>query len=198
MSELDKILEIASENNNIFKTKMIVDAGIRKEKIKELLDEKRIKRIGPGYYALTDSFVDRYYELQQRCSRGIYSFGTAAYFWGLLDHIPEEIECTFPRGFNATRLNLRFETKFHFAPEQFYQIGVTEIQSPLGALVKVYDKEKVVCDFIKYKSRCDIRTWGTVLNNYFRRRDKDLKKLIKYAKIYGILDELEMYVELLQ
>lgn len=198
MTDLEQIIEIGKRNNNIFKTKMIVEAGIRKEKIKVLLEEGRIKRIGPGYYTLTDTFVDRYYELQQRCPNGIYSFGTAAYFWGLLDSAPEQIECTFPRGYNASRLNLRFETKFHFAPEEYYAIGIVEKESPLGTLVKVYDKEKVVCDFIKYKSRCNVRIWGTVLNNYFRRRDKDLKKLIKYAKIYGILDELEMYVELLQ
>ncbi len=198
MSDLDHIIEIAMSNQNMFKTKMIVDAGIRKENIKVLLDNGRVKRIGPGYYALTDSFVDRYYELQQRCTKGIYSFGTAAYFWGLLDKNPEKIECTFPRGYNASRLNLRFDTKFHFAPEEAYQMGITEMKSPLGSLVKVYDKEKVVCDFIKYKSRCDIRIWGTVLNNYFKRRDKDLKRLIKYAKTYQIIDELEMYVELLQ
>lgn len=198
MSDFDKIIEIAKDNHNIFKTKSIVDAGIRKEKIKLLLNEGVIKRIGPGYYALANSFVDRYYELQQRCPSSIYSFSTAAYFWGLLDKMPEEIECTFPRGYNASRLNLRFETKFHFAPEEYYQMGITEMESPLGTMVKVYDKEKVVCDYIKYKSRCDIRIWGSVLNNYFRRRDKDLKKLIKYAKAYGILDDLEMYVELLQ
>ena len=198
MSDLEQIIEIAKSNNNIFKTKMIVEAGIRKEKIKLLLDENRIKRIGPGYYALSDVFVDRYYELQQRCPKGIYSFATAAYFWGLLDSPPEKIECTFPRGYNASRLNLRFETKFHFAPEEYYLMGLTEKESPLGLNVKVYDKEKTVCDYIKYKNRCDIRIWGTVLNNYFKRRDKDLKKLIKYAKTYGILDELEMYVELLQ
>ena len=198
MSDLDQIIEIAEMNQNMFKTKMIVDAGIRKECIKVLLDAGRVKRIGPGYYILTDTFVDRYYELQQRCSKGIYSYATAAYFWGLLDKTPEEIECTFPRGFNASRLNLRFETKFHFAPEPFYQIGITEMQSPLGATVKVYDKEKVVCDFIKYKNRRDIQIWGTVLNNYFKRRDKDLKKLIKYAKVYQIMDDLEMFVELLQ
>lgn len=198
MSDLEKIIEIGKLNHNMFKTKMIVDAGIRKEKIKELLEEGLIKRIGPGYYVLAETFVDRYYELQQRCPNGIYSFGTAAYFWGLLDYPPEEIECTFPRGYNASRLNLRFKTKFHFSPEEYYSIGIIEKESPFGTVIKVYDKEKVVCDFIKYKNRCDIRIWGSVLNNYFRCRDKDLKKLIKYAKTYGILEQLEMYVELLQ
>ena len=198
MSDLERIIEIAKENQNLFKTKMIVDAGIRKERIKVLMDEGKIRRVGPGYYALNDSFADRYFEFQQRCSNAVYSYETAAYFWGLLEKQPEKIECTFPRGYNASRLNLRFETKFHFAPEPYYSTGIVEIRSPLGSIVKVYDKEKVVCDFIKYRSRCDIQVWGTVLNNYFRRRDKDQKKLIKYAKMYGIMDDLEMYVELLQ
>ena len=198
MSDFERIIEIAKENQNMFRTKMVVDAGIRKEKIKILLNEEKIRRVGPGYYALNDAFVDRYYELQQRCSNAIYSYGTAAYMLGLLEKQPEVIECTFPRGYNASRLNLRFETKFHFTPEPYYSTGIIEITSPLGSKVKVYDKEKIVCDFIKHRSRCDIQVWGTVLNNYFKRRDKDQKKLIKYAKMYGVLDDLEMYVELLQ
>ena len=95
-------------------------------------------------------------------------------------------------------MNLRFETKFHFAPEPFYSTGIIETESPFGSVIKIYDKEKVVCDFIKHRARCNIQVWGTVLNNYFKRRDKEQKKLIKYAKMYGIMDDLEMYVELLQ
>lgn len=198
MSDLEEIIEIAKNNNNIFKTKMVVDAGIRKERIKELLDTGTIKKLGAGYYMISGEFVDRFYELQLRCPKAIYSYGTAAFLLGIIDSMPEEVECTFPRGYNASRLEFRFETKYHFVDEEYYSMGITEIITPYGSKIKVYDKERIVCDFIKNRARCDIRVWGSVLNSYFKRRDKDLKKLIKYAKAFHILDDLEMYVELLQ
>ena len=97
MNDYEKIIEIALQNNNIFKTKMIVDAGIRKERIRELLEQGTINRIGHGFYSLTETNRDQYYEFQQRCPKAIFSYGTAAYLWKLSDkkrirlHVPKRI-----------------------------------------------------------------------------------------------------------
>lgn len=42
MTDYEKITQIAIRNNNIFKTKMITAEGIRKEKIKELLEAQEL------------------------------------------------------------------------------------------------------------------------------------------------------------
>lgn len=84
MNDHEKIIEITIQNNNVLKTKMVVDAGIRKEKLKELLELGRIERIAHGYYSLKDVTVDRFYSLQKRHSKGIFSYGTAAYLVGII------------------------------------------------------------------------------------------------------------------
>ena len=38
MTDYEKIEEIARKNNNVFKTQMVIEAGIRKEKIREMLE----------------------------------------------------------------------------------------------------------------------------------------------------------------
>ena len=48
MTDYEKIIEIANQNSNVFKTKMIVNAGIRKEKIKKMLESGIVERIGHG------------------------------------------------------------------------------------------------------------------------------------------------------
>lgn len=53
MSDYDTILQIAKKNNGIFKTKMIVEAGIRKEKIKDLVESGKIERF---HYTLQDFY----------------------------------------------------------------------------------------------------------------------------------------------
>ena len=198
MNDFDKIIEIANQNNHMFQTNMIVEAGIRKERIREMIEEQKIKRIGRGHYILADSFIDPYFELQSLCPKGIFSYQTAAYLWGLISEPGSTIECTFPRGYHPTTIEIRKNTKFHYVTDERYSIGITDKTTPFGTRVRLYDKERIVCDFIKNKARCDIQIWGTVLNAYFRSHDKNIKNLIKYAKFYGILDELEMYVELLQ
>ena len=197
MSDYNKIIELAIQNNNIFKTKMVVEAGIRKERIKEMLDCGEIKRVAHGYYSLKDSFVDQFYSLQQRHSTGIFSYGTAAFLCGIIKKSPKTIDYTVPRGYNTSKLNIDDKLKYHYVLEPLYDIGLIEIVSPEGELVRVYDKERTICDFIRHRNRIDSKLYSEVLNAYFRSKDMDTKKLLRYGKIFRISKELQMYMEVL-
>ena len=96
MTDYEKIEEIARKNNNVFKTKMIIEAGIRKEKIREMLESGLVEKLGHGLYSLSKEDVDEYFEFQQRCQKGIFSYGTSAYFWNLSDRVPNVLSCTVP------------------------------------------------------------------------------------------------------
>lgn len=197
MSDYNKIIELAIQNNNIFKTKMVVDAGIRKERIREMLESGEIKKISHGYYSLKDSFVDQFYSLQQRHSTGIFSYGTAAYLCGIVKKAPKTIDYTVPRGYNTSKLNIDDKLKYHYVLEPLYDIGLVEIVSPEGELVRVYDKERTICDFIRHRNRMDSKLYSEVLNAYFRSKDMDVKKLLRYGKIFRISKELQMYMKVL-
>ena len=69
MTDYEMIIKIANENNNVFKTKMIVEAGIRKKKMRELLEYGLIERLGYGLYSLSNEEVDKYFEFQQKCPK---------------------------------------------------------------------------------------------------------------------------------
>ena len=137
MTDHEKIIEIAKQHNNVFKTKMIVNAGIRKEKIKEMLENGKIERIGHGFYSLSSEDIDEYYEFQQRCPKGVFSYGTSAYFWNLSERVPNVLSCTVPRGYNTSRLKISTKVKYHYVPMKVYNIGITEIVSPQGATIQV-------------------------------------------------------------
>ena len=61
MTDYEKIEEIARKNNNVFKTQMVIEAGIRKEKIREMLESGLIEKLGHGLYSLSKEDVDEYY-----------------------------------------------------------------------------------------------------------------------------------------
>ena len=37
--------------------------------------------------------------------------------------------------------------------KSFYDLGITETQSPQGAVIRLYDKERCLCDLIKDRNR---------------------------------------------
>lgn len=91
-------------------------------------------------------------------------------------------------------LNLHFE--FFNIKKQLFQLGVVEIKNNSGNLIKVYDKEKTVCDIIKNKERIELQIYLEVIQNYFKGHVK-LHKLSKYAKELGISNRVTDIVSLM-
>lgn len=198
MTDYERIVQIAIQNNNVFKTKMITAEGIRKEKIKKLLEAGVIERIGYGIYALGKEDIDEYYEFQQKCPKGVFSYGTSAYFWDLSDRVPNVLSCTVPRGYNTSRLKIDTKVRYHYIPKELYHIGITKTISPQGADVILYDRERTICDLVRDRKKVDMQLFSTALNQYFRSRERNMRKLVKYGKAFRITEELEKYMEVLQ
>ncbi len=197
MNDYDKIIEIAEANQGIFKTKMVVDAGIRKERIRELLEQGEIKRIGHGYYRVAGAKADDYYEIQERVPKSVFSYETAAYLWGMTKQKPEIYTCTVLRGYNTSKLKLNQRLKYHYVLTELYEVGLTKITSPKGNEIQLYDRERIICDFIRHRNRMNPQIYSEVLNYYFKSKEKDIRKLAKYGKIFHVSEEIALYVDVL-
>ncbi len=198
MTDYEMVIKIANENNNVFKTKMIVEAGIRKEKIREMLECGLIEKLGYGLYSLSGEDVDEYCEFQQKCPKGVFSYGTSAYFWDLSDKVPNVLSCTVPRGYNTSRLKIDTKVRYHYVPQDLYNVGIIEITSPQGAKIYVYDRERTICDLVRDRKKVDMQLYSNALNVYFKSREKNIRRLMKYGKVFRITEELEKYMEVLQ
>jgi len=45
--------------------------------------------------------------------------------------------------------------QFFYLKDELYEIGITEMKTPYGNKVKVYDLERTICDIIKNRKRLD-------------------------------------------
>jgi len=71
---------------------------------------------------------------------------------------------------------------FYYWRSQPLNLGITEIEEE-GYKIRIYDLEKSVCDAIRFRNKVGIDTVSEILKNYLKRQDKDLDKMIRYAKI---------------
>ena len=81
-----------------------------------------------------------------------------------------------------------------YVDNDIYEIGLTEIETPMGNKVKVYDIERCICDIIRSKNRMDLELIKHSVKEYIKRKDKDLVKLSSYAEKLGIKDVVMDYV----
>ena len=102
------------------------------------------------------------------------------------------------QGYNASHLKDNdFNVSVKYAAPDLYKIGICEIASSSGNLVKVYDQERCICDLIRNRNKYEVQVFQTAIKEYMSSKDKKLSQLIVYADMMEIRDEVMKYVEVL-
>ena len=197
MADLDSLKKIVRDNGYLY-TKDVTKAGIRREYLKKYLDRGSLIRESRGIYSFADSMCDEFALLQSRCKKGIFSYGTALYFHGLSDRFPQMISMTVPKNYNVFYLKEELlHVEFHRIKPSLWDIGIIEINSPQGGKIKIYNKERCICDIIRNRKWTDPQVFTQALKGYFASKDRDNIQLIEYAKKFHIENKVQEYMEIL-
>lgn len=197
MADLESLKKIVRDNGYLY-TNDVTKAGIRRESLKKYLDRGSLIRESRGIYSFADSMSDEFALLQSRCKKGIFSYGTALYFYGLSDRFPQMISMTVPKNYNVFYLKEELlHVEFHRIKPSLWDIGIIEINSPQGGKIKIYNKERCICDIIRNRKRTDPQIFTQALKGYFASKDRDNIQLIEYAKKFHIENKVQEYMEIL-
>lgn len=73
----------------------------------------------------------------------------------------------------------------HYVWQEVYYLGITEVKSPRGVTVRLYDKERCICDLIRDKDKVDIQIYIQCGGSFFKQR---LQILFAVGKTIGELE----------
>jgi predicted transcriptional regulator of viral defense system len=196
MSELEQINAMLEDNKGYITSTQVTEAGIQRRILGELTALNKIYRVARGIYALPDVWEDEMYLLQYRFSKGVFSNETALYLHGLSDRTPHAYTMTFPHGYNARGVKKSGVTA-KFATSEIFDLGIGEMSSPCGNPIRVYDKERTLCDVVKGNNTCDIQLVNQAMKTYAASKKKDIAKLINYAEQLRVKPKVLRYMEVL-
>jgi predicted transcriptional regulator of viral defense system len=198
MTKKEKIENFIEKYNGYLITSLICNEDISKTYVAQYIKEHGMEKVSRGLYITDDVWPDELFILQQRNSAVIYSGETALYLHGLTDREYSSVCVTVPQGYNASHLKEKdFDVTVKYAAQELYKMGVCEIPSSSGNLVKVYDRERCICDLIMNRNKYEVQMFQTAIKEYMLSKDKQLSQLIIYADRMGIRDEVMKYVEVL-
>ncbi len=86
--------------------------------------------------------------------------------------------------------------KAYYVQNEFYYYGAT-VGNFNGVELKVYDRERTICDCFKYRSKLDNEIFNKAINAYVADPKKNLANLSKYAKDMGVYTKLINVMEVL-
>ena len=78
-----------------------------------------------------------------------------------------------------------------------HETGITTMQTPFGHSVPVYDMERTICDLLRSRNNIEMQVFQDALKQYARRKDKNLRTLMKYASMFHVEKILRPYLEVL-
>ncbi len=189
----EKVLLLA--NNGIITTSKITKQGIHRSILTKLVNSGDLIQYERGIYMTPDAWEDEFYLIQQKYKRGIISHASALYLLGYSERVPLTFHLTFPNNYHSKSLNWE-NVIVSRVINNLYDLGIIEITTPLGNVVRAYDLERCLCDIVK-GSGDDIQVIQYAMKKYASSKDKDINKLMEYARILRVEPKIRRYMEVL-
>ena len=191
--KLDLLFE---RNNGIVKTAQVLESGITKTSFYAYARQRGIEQAAHGIYVSPDAWTDGMYMLHLRCSQAVFSHESALFFHDLTDREPSPYSITVKTGYNPASLKAD-GIKVYTIKKELHDVGLITMDTPFGNAVPVYDAERTICDLIRSRSSIEMQTFQDALKQYARSREKDLRKLMRNAKMFHVEKILRQYLEVL-
>lgn len=195
MFEADREWILNNTDNGVITSKAVTEHGIHRGVLSEMVKSGELIRCSRGIYMLADEWEDEFYLLQQKYTRGIFSHSTALYLLGYCERVPLKFNMTFPTNYNTASLSQEnvIVTRVN---NKNYELGISTATTPSGNQVQIFDLERSLCDIVRGSGE-DIQTVQYAMKKYAASKQKDINKLMQYAKQLRVEPKIRKYMEVL-
>ena len=193
MSKIKKLIQ----NHDYITPKIAEESGVSKFKFYKYVRENGLEEVSRGIYFTGTDWIDELYVLYQRCPNAVFSHDEAFYYHGLIDREPLVHTLTIYSGYNAHRLKADGKCKVYTVKRELLDIGKTVVKDNDENMIPMYDLERTICDLIRSRSSVEIQDFNSALKTYVSRNDKDLNRLMEYAKLFRVDNVIRRYMEVL-
>lgn len=194
-SNIEIIQKLMERNNGYITAKELENFDISRNYLSIMTKKNMIEKVAKGIYIDSAKIEDVYYVLSVSTPKIIYSHMTALYFHNLSIKAPDSsFDITVTKKYNNPKLK---KHNVFYVDNDIYELGLTEVETPMGNKVKTYDIERCICDIIRSKKRMDIEHVKYAIKEYLKRKDKDLVKLSLYAEKLGVKETVMDYVSMM-
>ncbi|MEM9888379.1 MAG: type IV toxin-antitoxin system AbiEi family antitoxin domain-containing protein [Bacteroidota bacterium] len=183
------------ENHGVLTSKELLKLGLSYYKIRQLLHDKILEKVKRGVYTFRDNSEDELGLLTKLIPKGVFCFHSAAYIYNYTTSIPLKHHVAVHHKANLNLPDFP-PIKLYYWQKNQYQIGVIK-KEVNGVFINIYDREKTICDYIKFRNKLEVSMVKEVLQTYLSDSNRNIVQLKKYSRELRISTILDHYLELL-
>lgn len=192
-----KAIALFRKAGGMMRTAQAIKAGIHPVILYKLRDQGLIESLERGFYKLTDQSAGSDPQLAQvslKYKNSVLCLTSALFIHELTTQIPRQVCIALPKGTHRPPEN--GDVQFIFLTDKQYKVGIEE-KNVGGIKFSVYDSEKTIVDCFKFRNKVGVDLAVEALKEWKKKRSKNLKKLLEYARICRVEKIMTPYIEAL-
>lgn len=196
----EDVIRIFRQTGGYARGSELTQQRVHTSTIRNLLEKGQIEKVKPGLYRLKsedlpedENFTHDYFDTAMAIPDGVFCLTTALSYYGLTTHKPVVFDIAIP----PTRRNIKLSNvsvRFYRFQEPYYSLDIQKVKTSITTL-KIYGKEKSVCDAVRLRHLIGEDVAMESLNGYMRQQNKDINKLLETARICKIKHIVEPVVK---
>ena len=173
---------IFDQYGGMMRTKELQNENVFYRRLQQLIDEGHVEKVRYGYYQWIDEDFSEAGTVIRLFPDAILCMDTALRYYKYSDRTPAQWHLTVSKDSGKSRFNIDYPfIKPYYVEPKILEIGLSNGNMD-GHEVRIYDKDRVICDCLRYRNKMDKETFNRAIQNYVADPEKSIPKLLEYAE----------------
>jgi predicted transcriptional regulator of viral defense system len=193
---MENLIKIFEKNKGYARMQELRNQKIHPRDVAQAVSAGILEKVKPGLYKLADYPWDEYSSFVDVCNsnkKSIICLTSAVTFYGLTTFNPSYVTVAVPH--NTPNFKLDYPPiQVYYFTLKYYETGLEKIETKNG-LIRIYNREKSLCDLFRYRNKIGDDIVIESLKNYLKQKKRDINKLLEYAVTLRIKEKIFPYVK---
>ena len=182
MCDTQHYKEIFDRYGGMMRTTQLAEEKVFYLQRQKLIEEGCIEKVRRGYYQWIDhEDFSETGTVIRLFPDAILCMDTALRYYGYSDRTPAEWHLAVSKDSGKSRFNIDYPfVKPYYIEPAVLELGLTKGNMD-GYEIRIYDKDRVICDCLRYRNKMDKEIFNKAIQNYIADPEKSIPKLMEYA-----------------
>lgn len=187
MRSVTEYKKIFDQYGGMMRSKELQEENILYRPLQKLIQQGCVEKVRYGYYQWID--LEDFSEVGtvvRLFPDAILCMDTALRYYGYSDRTPAEWHLAVSKDSGKSRFKIDYPfVKPYYIEPSLLKLGLT-IGEMDGYRVRIYDKDRLICDCLRYRNKMDKEIFNKAIQNYIADSAKSVPKLLEYAEMLRV------------
>lgn len=182
MYDVQYYKEIFDRYGGMMRTTQLAEEKVFYPQRQKLMEDGHIEKVRRGYYQWNSSEdFSEVGTVTRLFPDAILCMDTALRYYGYSDRTPGDWHLAVSKDSGKSRFNIDYPfVKPYYIEPTVLELGLTKGTMD-GHKIRIYDKDRVICDCLRYRNKMDKEIFNKAIQNYIADPEKSIPKLMEYA-----------------